>query len=105
MVEEQEDGSHALLVPEGSFLKLVLNASPWVLAEALNAVFDLFAEPESNEVVVALGLMPKLEALVPKIKAALKTRRAEMGPDTVGRLKEAKLNLTRFIEYKRPQLA
>ena len=31
--EEQADGSQALLLPEGAFLKLQLNASPWVLAE------------------------------------------------------------------------
>jgi hypothetical protein len=33
LLEEQEDGGHALLVPEGAFLKLTLPASPWVLAE------------------------------------------------------------------------
>ena len=31
--EEQSDGSQALLMPECSFLKVQLNASPWVLAE------------------------------------------------------------------------
>ena len=31
--EEQEDGSQALLVPESSFVKLSVNASPWALAE------------------------------------------------------------------------
>lgn len=31
--EEQEDGSHALQLPEGAFLKLELSASPWVLHE------------------------------------------------------------------------
>jgi thiol-disulfide isomerase/thioredoxin len=31
--EEQEDGSYALLVPEGAFLKVSLSATPWVLEE------------------------------------------------------------------------
>lgn len=33
VLEEQEDGGQALLVPEGAFLKLTLPASPWALAE------------------------------------------------------------------------
>ena len=31
--EEQDDGSYALLLPEGAFLKASLNATPWVLEE------------------------------------------------------------------------
>ena len=31
--EEQEDGSQALVMPEGGFLKVTVNASPWVLEE------------------------------------------------------------------------
>jgi hypothetical protein len=33
ILEEGEDGGKALLVPEGSFLKLVLPAAPWTLKE------------------------------------------------------------------------
>ena len=33
LLEEGDDGAKALLVPEGTFLKLVLPAAPWALKE------------------------------------------------------------------------
>ena len=33
VLELQPDGSHALLMPEGGFLRAALQASPWALAE------------------------------------------------------------------------
>lgn len=75
--------------------------SPWVLSEALNGIFDCFAEPETNEVVAKLGMIKHLQVLAPKIAAALKS--GALDAHVAGRLEEASLNLGPFLEYKEPQ--
>ncbi len=78
-------------------------ASARVIGEALNSIFDVFAEPEVNEAVVAIDLVPRLAAFVPTLKARVRDGRRSMPRDMHGRLDEAKLNLTRFLKYKRQQ--
>ena len=40
----------------------------WVVAEALDAVFDVFAEDHLNPLMREIGLIEKLQALVPYLK-------------------------------------
>jgi hypothetical protein len=74
-----------------------------VVAEILNSVFDVFAEPEVNGVVRALDMVTRLAAFVPELKTRLRDGRRSMPRDMHGRLDEAKLNLARFLKYKREQ--
>lgn len=59
------------LQPIGETLVHALNADASLLvqAEALNAIFDVFAEPETNAVVVAVGMMDALAAAHASFKA------------------------------------
>eukprot|EP00048_Salpingoeca_helianthica_P021268 m.11397 g.11397 ORF g.11397 m.11397 type:complete len:641 (+) comp5782_c0_seq1:1-1923(+) len=78
--------------------------SLWVLAEGLNSIFDVFAEPDVNTVFVALEFLQRLQALLPVAKAKAKeARRQRLDRNLVGRLDDAKVNLKRFIDYKRAQ--
>lgn len=52
-----------------TFGRLLLDAlsdpSPWVYSEALNAIFDVFAETQYNAIVSSIGMMQRLEQFVP----------------------------------------
>lgn len=74
-----------------------------VVAEALNSIFDVFAEPEVNDVVMEIRLVEQLQAFTPLLKSHLKAQKRSMARDLYGRLDEAKLNLGRFIKYKLAQ--
>eukprot|EP00053_Salpingoeca_punica_P016995 m.162500 g.162500 ORF g.162500 m.162500 type:complete len:643 (-) comp17088_c0_seq5:1350-3278(-) len=81
-----------------------VDQSLWVLAEGLNSIFDVFAEPEVNAVFVQLQMAPVLERTVNVLKAKLKdARKDKLDRALVGRLDEAKTNLVRFIKYKKAQ--
>lgn len=85
---------------------LSVDAGPWVLAEALNVAFDLFAEPEVNGIAVSADLFVKLEAVAPQLPGAIQdAMQAGIEEDIVGRLCEAAENLERFFEYKASQLS
>jgi hypothetical protein len=80
------------------------DVSPWVYAEALNAIFDVFPETDHNDVVRSLGLVAKLEAFVPYLRQQIQDgKRAKMDKILLDRLDEARINLTRFIKYKKQQ--
>lgn len=49
--------------------RLAQDADLSVAAEALNSIFDLFAEEDVNDVVASGGLMAVLEALLPSLKS------------------------------------
>jgi len=70
--------SFAHLVPSiGALLTGCLSdQSAWVLAEALNAIFDIFAEEQFNSVVKHLNLMEKLQLLIPHLTNLIKKREA-----------------------------
>lgn len=83
--------------------RVSVRAAGRVVAEALNSVFDVFAEPAVNDVVVALDLVSRLATFLPALKTRLRDQRRFLPRDLFGRLDEAKLNLARFIKYKRLQ--
>ncbi|EGD77862.1 hypothetical protein PTSG_09496 [Salpingoeca rosetta] len=72
--------------------------SPWVRMEAINGVFDAFAEADVNQEYIASGLAET----VPKLLANTRVERG-MPPDLKARVSETRLNLKRFIEYKNAQ--
>ena len=45
----------------------------WVVAEALDAVFDVFAEDHIDPIVKEIGLIDKLRALAPMLKVKVST--------------------------------
>jgi len=49
-------------------LSALRDNSPLVVAEALNAIFDLFAETEYNAIVQQLNMMNDLRSFVPFLK-------------------------------------
>ncbi|KAF1318975.1 hypothetical protein FI667_g13462, partial [Globisporangium splendens] len=80
------------------------DASLEVVAEALNAVFDVFGDEDFDAVFRDLQLLSALEQTAMSIKAKLRAERKEMDRDLVAHVKETHLNLVRFIKYKKKHL-
>jgi hypothetical protein len=88
----------------GSVLLAALSdSSLLVITEALNAVYDVYADVEHNDVFAALGFVEHLEALAPQLTAKIAAESKEMDPDARAEFKEARFNLKRFTKYKRSE--
>ncbi|KAK7114740.1 HEAT repeat-containing protein 3-like [Littorina saxatilis] len=70
-----------------------------VVAEALDALFDVFADDATDPVAQNLQLTEKLKAIMPQLKAKLQSQRKTLGENYVT-VSTARTNLIRFIKYK-----
>ncbi|XP_071494042.1 HEAT repeat-containing protein 3-like [Diadema antillarum] len=76
------------------------DASLWVAAESLDAIFDTFADGlTADHVAVEIGLTARLKALVPQLKSKLRQNRGTLG-EHLPIIMNARTNLGRFIKYK-----
>ncbi|EDO30447.1 predicted protein [Nematostella vectensis] len=74
-------------------------SSLWVVAEALDAIFDTFADgPLVTSIASSIHLLVTLQQLVPVLKSRVKSERRLLGEHTHV-VDAAKTNLTRFIKY------
>ncbi len=73
-----------------------------VIAEALDKIFDVFAEDDTDELFVELDLLSKLKQMQPGLKVKINMLKRNRGQDqeTHGLVNMAKTNLVRFIKYK-----
>ncbi|KJE89948.1 hypothetical protein CAOG_01346 [Capsaspora owczarzaki ATCC 30864] len=79
------------------------DASLVVVAEALDVIFDAFAEPEVNQAISHANLVATLQQIAPVFKQRIRAERRSLPSDAVGRLSDVQLNLSRFIKYKQAQ--
>jgi len=83
------------------FLEKLADTSLLVVCEALNAIFDVFANDNFNaSVFPKLDMINKLCAFTPVFTSRLKSEKKRMNKELKERLDDAKLNLSRFIKYK-----
>lgn len=77
-----------------------------VAAEALDKIFDMFAEDETDDLALELGLVPKMKAVMPGFKVKMAQQKKSLGKEHYPIVQMAKQNLVRFIKYKekRPKL-
>ena len=75
-----------------------------VVAEALDKIFDMFAEDYTDDLCIRINLVSQLKKILPtlKIKIGLvkKGKRQEVEQCFLPVVNIAKTNLTRFIKYK-----
>ena len=79
-----------------------------VVAEALDKIFDMFAEDDTDRLAVETNLVPRLKGMVAGFKAKVgMERRKNRGGEFDAVVNMAKTNLSRFIKYKekRPTVA
>lgn len=76
----------------------------WVLAEALDSIMDLFGEDETDQVASELGLVDKLQALLPSFRRKVQVNKRKLG-DHYALVSTVNTNLPRFIHYKANRLS
>ncbi|KAN0035561.1 hypothetical protein ACTA71_004841 [Dictyostelium dimigraforme] len=74
-----------------------------IISESLNSIFDIFAEPNVNKIVKEVSLIQHLETFIPIIRNKIKTDKKKLDRALLDRLDESRINLSRFITYKKSQ--
>jgi len=85
------------------FIERLSDSSHSVLAEALNCIFDVFAD-NFQEVFDSLQMLSILQSFKPHFINRLRTEKKLMDRNILERLDEAKINLNRFLKYKSKML-
>lgn len=80
------------------------DASLEVVAEALNAIFDVFCDEDFDAVFQTANLLAALEQTATAVRAKLRAERKELDRALVAHVKETHLNLVRFLKYKKKHL-
>ncbi|KAK1947970.1 hypothetical protein P3T76_000260 [Phytophthora citrophthora] len=75
-----------------------------VVAETLNAVFDVYDDEEFDDTFRALNFLSALERTSSALKSKLKAEQKQLDRALVAHVKETRLNLLRFIKYKKRHL-
>lgn len=75
-----------------------------VVAQALDAVFDVYGDEDFDDNFRALQFLSALESTSAAVKSKLRAERKDMDRDLVAHIKETQLNLARFIKYKKKHL-
>ena len=71
-----------------------------VVAEALDKLFDIFQEDETDQVFSNLGCLAKLKQILPGLKTKIGIQRQNLSREDHALITMAKTNLVRFIKYK-----
>lgn len=89
----------------GRCLLATLNDSSLeVVAQALDAVFDVYGDEDFDDNFRKLQLLAALERTASAVRAKLRVERKDMDRALVAHVKETQLNLGRFIKYKKKHL-
>ncbi|KAK3913982.1 HEAT repeat-containing protein 3 [Frankliniella fusca] len=94
---------HLLVI--GKFLLNVASRDPevWLSAEALDCIFDVFGEDETDKAALDIDLVSKLRSLAAPLKSKVRMQRKSLG-DHYPVVMTATSNLNRFIKYKSKRL-
>jgi len=74
-----------------------------VLSEALDKVFDIFGEDDTDNVFSTIKLLPKLKQILPSMKVKMSQQKKSLG-ESYSMVVMARTNLQRFIKYKEKRL-
>ncbi|XP_077982591.1 HEAT repeat-containing protein 3-like [Glandiceps talaboti] len=101
----QKPDTDKLLTAIGNHLLDIISKDSelWVIAEALDAVFDTFGDGQSaDNVAVQICLAGKLKQMLPVLKSKIRQGKRHLG-DRYPVIMNARTNLIRFIKYKEEQ--
>ncbi|XP_076644959.1 HEAT repeat-containing protein 3 [Halictus rubicundus] len=80
-----------------------MESKAWVMAESLDAIMDIYAEDETDQLANEVELVGKLHALVPVFKNKMRQQKKTLG-DNVAIVSTVNANITRFIRYKEKRM-
>ncbi len=75
-----------------------------VVAEALDKIFDMFAEDWTDALAAKVSLLQRLKGMQAGLKAKMGMQRQSVGEEHYSMAVMAKTNLVRFIKYKEKRL-
>ncbi|XP_059158780.1 HEAT repeat-containing protein 3-like [Physella acuta] len=75
------------------------NADIVVVSEALDSLFDVFKEDNTNQIAKDIGLVDKLRSMQPSFRTKVSSQRKKFG-ENYAVVMTAKANLSGFIKYK-----
>ncbi|XP_066598945.1 HEAT repeat-containing protein 3 [Prorops nasuta] len=75
----------------------------WVMAEAIDAIIDIFAEDTSNRMIAELNLLEKMKQIHAIFKAKIRQQKKDLYPHKAI-VSTVCYNMERFMTYKRKQL-
>jgi hypothetical protein len=99
MGKRPHDVNHSIILARLLLNKVENDKSLAVVTEALNAIFDIFGDEKYKAVVADTKMLIKLQASTQSIDHRLREQKSSLDKELVGHVKEAKLNLVRFIKY------
>ncbi|CAD1473283.1 unnamed protein product [Heterotrigona itama] len=96
---------HELIKYVSTFLLDIYITEPsvWVIAESLDAIMDIYAEDNSDQLASEIKLVEKLHTLVPLFKNKMKQQRKNLG-DNIAVVSTVNINIIRFINYKEKRI-
>ncbi|XP_046843216.1 HEAT repeat-containing protein 3-like [Xenia sp. Carnegie-2017] len=103
LIQIDTPDAHKTLQSIGIVLRDVLtsNESLLVIAEALDAIFEVFADSSlADDIATNIKLLSTLEKIVPALKSRVKKERSHLG-DRLSIINTARTNLVRFLQYKK----
>lgn len=71
----------------------------WVIAESLDAMFDVFGEDHLDSIVREIQMVERLKSLLPTLKSQIHSKKKSLG-EHYPVISTARINLVRFIKYK-----
>ncbi|RHY99859.1 hypothetical protein DYB35_010997, partial [Aphanomyces astaci] len=75
-----------------------------VVCEVLNALFDIYADEQYDSVFHEVKFLTSLEHVGAGMKSKIKSEAKSLDRELVAHAKETRLNLLRFIKYKKQHL-
>uniref|UniRef100_A0A1B6L0C3 SYO1-like TPR repeats domain-containing protein n=1 Tax=Graphocephala atropunctata TaxID=36148 RepID=A0A1B6L0C3_9HEMI len=76
----------------------------WLVAEALDSLMDVFAEDCTDQMAAEVNLVPRLQALTPRLKSKMRQERKMLG-ENYPLVSTVMTNLMPFIKYKGTRVA
>ncbi|OQS00575.1 HEAT repeat containing 3 [Thraustotheca clavata] len=81
--------------------QLLADTDLQVVCEVLNALFDIYSDETYDQVFFELNFLATLEHVGAGMKAKIKSEAKSLDRDLIAHSKETRLNLLRFIKYKK----
>ncbi|CAL7950932.1 unnamed protein product [Xylocopa violacea] len=75
----------------------------WIIAESLDAIMDIYAEDDSDQLASEINLLEKLQTLIPQFKNKMRQQKKTLG-DNIAVVSTVNANITRFMKYKEKRI-
>ena len=90
-------------VCSGLLLLLQSSSSPIIMTEVFNALMDMYGDDRHTQVFNSLDVLGNFQRMLPRFKKRIQAESKKDSDENVEQWREASLNASRFISYKKGQ--